>query len=167
MIRDQNTRFRTGETGPHPGEVVAVCISTGGVPKYPVAEAELTMDGLVGDGHAHDKHRRSDRAVSLQDIELLEVLLAEGYQVGPGIMGENITVRGLNVQGLSVGDRLYFENGPVLELTAPRKPCYVLDVIHPNLKDAVIGRCGYLARVVQTGQLRPEQGVTVARSVDA
>jgi len=149
------------------GVTVAICISTGGIPKYPVPEAELTMNGLAGDGHAHDKHSCPDRAVSLQDIELLEALLAEGFQVGPGIMGENITVRGLNVQDLSVGDRLHFENGPVLELTAPRKPCYVLDVIHPNLKNVVVGRCGYLARVVREGNLHPRQDITVERPVRA
>ncbi len=145
------------------GVVVATCISAGGVPKEPVDRVEVTFDGLVGDGHAHEKHRRADRAVSIQDLELIEQLAAEGYTLAPGVMGENITVRGIGVQRLAPGDRLRFEGGPVLELASMRKPCYVLDAIHPDLKDAVVGRCGFLCRVLETGVLSPGQRVIVER----
>lgn len=143
--------------------VVAVCVSPGGVPKLPVPNAELTPTGLVGDGHDHEKHRRLHRAVSIQDLELLEELKAEGYPVAPGTIGENLTVRRLHVQALSPGDRLRFEDGPVLELTEPRKPCFVLDRIHPMLKDAVAGRCGFLAKVIKAGQLAAGQRVFVEK----
>ncbi len=153
MIQDQRaTAF---------AEVVAVCISPGGVPKHPVREAQVTCEGLSGDGHDHEKHRRSHRAVCIQDMELLDDLRAEGFPVGPGVIGENLTVRGLRVQNCSVGDRLHFEDGPVLELTEPRKPCYVLDAIHPAIQHAVIGRCGFMARVVQGGRTFPGQRVTL------
>ncbi len=142
-------------------EVVAVCISPGGVPKQPVEQAEVTTDGLVGDGHDHDKHCHPDRAVSIQDLELLDELKSEGYPVAEGIMGENLTVRGLNVQQMEVGDRLLFENGPTLELSLLRKPCFVLDKIYPKLEDFVVGRCGFLARVVDIGRLHPGQRITV------
>lgn len=145
------------------GVVVAVCVSPGGVPKQPVDRVEVTLDGLVGDGHAHEKHRRADRAVSIQDLELIEQLAAEGYTVGPGVMGENITVRGMDVQSLTPADRLRFEGGLILELASVRKPCYVLDAIHPDLKDAVVGRCGFLCRVVEAGVLTPGQHVAVER----
>jgi len=143
------------------GVVVAVCISAGGIPKRPVDAAEVSASGLLGDGHDHAKHWHPDRAVSIQDFELVEQVAAEGYPVGPGIMGENITVRGSNVQGLAPGFRLRFDGGPVLELTAIRKPCYVLDAIHPDLKDVVLGRCGFLCRVVTTGTLRVGQRLVV------
>ncbi|HRY08151.1 MAG TPA: MOSC domain-containing protein [Hyphomicrobiaceae bacterium] len=141
--------------------LVAVCISAGGVPKQPVPAAEVEQDGLVGDGHNHEKHRRPHRAVTIQDVELLEVLRDEGYPVGPGVMGENLTVRGLHVQQMTPGDRLSFEDGPVLELTEPRRPCYVLDSIHPTVQQAAVGRCGFLARVVTTGRLFPGQKIVV------
>jgi MOSC domain-containing protein YiiM len=145
------------------GTIVAVNISAGGIPKRNVGQAEVTADGLVGDGQAHEKHRRPHRAVSLLDGELLDQLVAEGYAVTPGSTGENLTVRGLHVQQLSVGDHLHFEDGPVLELTEPRKPCYVLDAIHPQFKDAVVGRCGYFGRVVQGGTFRVGQRIAVTR----
>lgn len=145
------------------GVTVAICISPGGVPKRPVSGAQATLDGLIGDGHAHAKHCRPDRAVSVQDVELIEQLAAEGYPVGPGIMGENVTLRGVNVQALAHGDRLHFDGGPALELATVRKPCYVLDAIHPDLEKAVVGRCGFLCRVIQPGMLYPGQRVVVER----
>jgi len=145
------------------GIVVAVCLSPGGVPKHPVERAEVLENGLIGDGRNHEKHCRADRAVSVQDLELIEELVEEGYAVGPGIMGENITVRGLHVQSLAVGDLLRFQNGPVLELASVRKPCYVLDAIHPQLKQAVVGRCGFLCRVLAPGWVHPGQTVTAER----
>jgi len=148
-------------------EVVAVCTSPGGVPKQPVREAQVTCEGLSGDGHNHEKHRRPHRAVCIQDVELLDELRAEGFPVGPGVIGENLTVRGLRVQGRSVGDRLHFEDGPVLELTEPRKPCYVLDAIHPAIQQAVVGRCGFMARVIQGGRVFPGQRITLTPVVHA
>ena len=148
-------------------EVVAVCISSGGVPKHPVPGAEVTVDGLDGDAHDHEKHCRPERAVSILDLELLEELETEGYAVGPGVIGENLTVRGLNVQQLSPGDRLVIEDGPVLELVAPRKPCFVLDAIHPQLQYAVVGRCGFMARVQRPGRLYAGQRIAVQTRPDA
>jgi MOSC domain-containing protein YiiM len=123
--------------------------------------ADVGEDGLVGDGHNHEKHRRAHRAVTVQDAELLDELCAEGFPVAPGIIGENLTVRGLHVQERSAGDMLCFENGPVIELTEPRRPCYVLDAIHPAIQQAAIGRCGFLARVVKGGRVFPGQRITV------
>ncbi len=100
----------------------------------------------------------------IQDVELLDEFKSEGYEVAPGVMGENITVRDLHVQKLKPGDRLRFENGPVIELTEPRTPCFVLDAVHPELKTAVVGRCGFMARVIETGQLEPGQTITVERA---
>ena len=142
-------------------EVVAVCISPGGIPKMARDAAEVTVDGLIGDGRDHEKHAKPHRAVSIQDIELLTELEAEGFAVGPGIMGENLTVRGLHVQRMSPGDRLAFENGPLIELTEVRRPCFVLDKIHPALEKAVVGRCGFLARVLSTGRFFPGQRIRV------
>ena len=51
----------------------------------------------------------------------------------------------------------------VLELTKRRGPCYVLDAIDPRLKDAIAGRCGFYAKVITTGALRPGEFVEVIR----
>lgn len=149
--------------------VVSVNISGGGIPKTPVPEAQITLRGLAGDAHDHDKHNTPMQAVSLIDEEDLDDLRREGFDVFPGATGENITVRGLNVDALAVGDRLVFSGdggrgGVELELTKQRKPCYVLDAIDPRLKEVIVGRCGYLTKVLVEGTLRPGETVQVVRA---
>jgi len=141
--------------------IVAVCISTGGIPKKRVAEAELDHRGLAGDGHAHEKHVRPHRALLIQDLEMLQEFKKEGFDLPPGMLGENITVEGLNVQGMSPGTRLRLSQGPLIELSEPRRPCFVLDQIDPRLQSVVAGRCGYLARVIEPGRLFEGQGIEV------
>lgn len=148
------------------GRIIAVCISPGGIPKTPVPEAQLVATGLVGDGHEHEKHVRPHRAVLIQDVEKLEELTGEGFALAPGILGENLTVRGLGVQRLAPGTRLRFEDGPLIELSEPRRPCYVLDQIDPRLQTAVAGRCGYLARVIEHGRVFVNQGIEVIEVSD-
>ena len=142
------------------GRLVAVCVSRGSIPKHTVTTVRVTTDGLAGDGHAHAKHNRPDRAVSLFDMELLAQLRKEGFPLYPGAIGENLTVTGLRVQRMSPGTLL--EIGKVLlRLEEPRKPCYVLDAINPSLKDVIVGRCGYMASVVQGGLI--EAGMEIVR----
>ncbi len=147
---------------PRVGRVIAVCISPGGIPKLPVPQAHICQQGLLGDGHAHAKHCRPDRAVSILDLEAMQALVAEGYRLVPGATGENLNVRGLNVQSLPVGTVLRVGTA-LLRLTAMRKPCYVLDAIDPRLKDAINGRCGYMAEVLVPGVVCPGDAAGVVR----
>jgi MOSC domain-containing protein YiiM len=136
------------------GRLVAVCVSCGSIPKRTLPAVRVTTDGLAGDGHAHAKHNRPDRAISLFDLEILAQLQREGFPLYPGAIGENLTVAGLHVQRMLPGTLL--EIGDVLlRLEEPRKPCYVLDAINPCLKDVIVGRCGYMASVVQGGLIEP------------
>ena len=119
----------------------------------PVDSIRVTPSGLEGDGHNHEKHRTPIQAVCLQDVEKLNELREEGYSVEAGTTGENLTVRDLHVNHLPVGTILRFSSGVVMELTKVRKPCYVLDAIHPKLKEDIMGRCGLYAKVIQEGTL--------------
>ncbi len=141
------------------GTVLAVQISPGGIPKMPVEEAVVGRMGIEGDGRDHAKHWKEERAISIQDLELIEQIRGDGYDVAPGVMGENLTVKDLHVQTLIPGTKLHFSGGLVLELTGPRKPCFVLDTIDEKLKDDVINRIGYMARVVQEHTIRPGETV--------
>ena len=62
------------------------------------------------------------RRFCLYSMEALERLQAEGHPVGPGGMGENITLEGLDVADLSPGDRLQL-GGVEIEITAYASPC--------------------------------------------
>ena len=140
--------------------LVAVNVSQGGIPRFPMGLAYVDRDGLRGDVRGHEKHRRPDRAVSLLDYEIILQLVREGFRVWPGRMGENLTVIGLDVQNMQPSTRLKIDQ-VVLQLEQPRKPCYVLDAIHPRLKDVVVGRCGYLASVIEPGIIEPGDMIRV------
>ena len=61
------------------GRIFQLNRSSGGVPKHPIAEVEIGVLGLEGDGHAHPKHHGGpDRAVSLFALEVIQALQAEG-----------------------------------------------------------------------------------------
>jgi MOSC domain-containing protein YiiM len=131
--------------------VLSINVSSGGIPKLPVESCRVSFDGLKGDGRDHEKHIKRDRAVSLIDREILDQLTKEGYEVPWGAVGENLTVENLDVQSLEPNDRLVFEGGVVIELVEGRRPCFVLDPLGIDLKKDIVGRCGYLARVLTEG----------------
>ena len=142
-------------------------ISAGGIPKQPVPIAAVDRSGLAGDGHNHEKHVTELQAISILDLEDLDDLRREGFEVFPGATGENITARYLSVDQLSVGDRLVFSGGVEIELTKRRKPCYVLDAINPQLKEVIVGRCGFLAKVLRAGEIRPGETIDIVKATTA
>ena len=145
--------------------ILSLNISSGGIPKTPVDIARVTSEGLAGDSHDHDKHNGPFVALSLLDIEDYEDLQAEGYDVFPGATGENITCQYLSIDDLQIGDRLRFEGGVEVELTKKRKPCFVLDAIDPRLKEVIVDRCGFLAKVIIEGDVRAGETIEVMEKV--
>ncbi|MHC4908228.1 MAG: MOSC domain-containing protein [Planctomycetota bacterium] len=141
--------------------VISVNISGGGIPKQAIDVGDVTPAGLAGDAHDHEKHNTPLQAISLLDVEDLDALRSEGFAVGPGATGENLTCRGLDIDGLGVGDILRLTGGVALELTKRRKPCYVLDAIDPTLKTAAHGRIGFYAKVLTPGSIRAGEAITV------
>lgn len=152
QIADRTERLPSPD--PLTPTVVAISISSGGIPKLPVPSVKINISGLAGDGHNHAKHNTPVQAVCLQDMEKLEELGDVGYPLKPGQAGENLTVKNLNVNQLPLGTVLEFTGGVVLEITKVRKPCYVMDAIHPQLKDDAWGRHGMYAKVLKEGVLR-------------
>jgi len=144
--------------------VLSINVSSGGIPKLPVDSCAVTLDGLAGDGRDHDKHISRDRAVSLIDQEILDQLTKEGYEVPWGAVGENITVENLDVQSLEPDDRLAFSGGVVIELVEGRRPCFVLDPLGVELKKDIVGRCGYLARVITEGTMSAGETIEVQKA---
>lgn len=144
--------------------VISVNLSDGGIPKTPQPEVDVETSGILGDEHDHKKHYKLTRALSLFDEERMHELCEEGYELVPGAIGENITFRHLHVQEMQPGTIL--EMGEVIiRLEEPRKPCYVLDAVDDRLKDEIVGRCGYMASVVQEGKLTPGTLVVVREPI--
>jgi MOSC domain-containing protein YiiM len=105
----------------------------------------LQDSGLAGCAHARTG---SPRQLLLMDSETLELM-----DLQPGIIRENITTRGINVNGLPVGERLRIGEAQ-LEVSVVCTPCDLLEKIRPGLRRELRGRRGMLCRVIAGGMIR-------------
>ena len=80
------------------------------------------------------------RQVHLIHAELIDELVSRGFRVAPGVMGENITTRGIDLLRLPRGARLRIGPSAVVEISGLRNPCRLLDQYQSGLKDAVLSR---------------------------
>ena len=135
------------------GRVIAVSISaTHTMSKPNVARIRLIEGlGVEGDAHmgatvkhrsrvARDPTQANLRQVHLMHAELFDELHAKGFDVSPGLMGENVTTRGLDLLALPTGARLHIGGGAIVEITGLRNPCYQLDGLQKGLMQATLDR---------------------------
>jgi MOSC domain-containing protein YiiM len=84
------------------------------------------------------------------------------------MLGENVTVEGIEVMTLAIGTQLEIGEA-LLEVTEVRNPCLQLNEIHPRLLKAVAtkveGRvrrnAGMMARILKGGRVQPGDPVIV------
>src|SRR5688500_11005172 len=146
--------------------VVQVNVSPGGMPKLPVLCARVTVDGVEGDRQRNRKyHGGPDRAICIYSEELYAWLREEGINVSNGDVGENFTTRGLDLQKLETGDRLQIggDDGCIIEITKVRVPCSQLKKWDTDLPEMIVGRSGWMAKVVKEGTVRPGDMISVQR----
>src|SRR5205823_370939 len=90
------------------GILVQVNVSNGGMPKLAVPAARVTRFGVEGDRQRNHKHHGGpNRAVCLFSEELYDRLRDKGVDLTNGSAGENFTTRGLDLNALNKGDRLW------------------------------------------------------------
>jgi MOSC domain-containing protein YiiM len=99
--------------------------------------------------------------------DVLAQLAGEGFQTGPGQMGEQMVIAGLRVESLNEGDRLHIGPAAVLEVMKLRYGCDRFQAIQGRSPDTVDGRLGILARVLTGGPVRVGDEVRVAQAVQA
>ncbi|HXR44219.1 MAG TPA: MOSC domain-containing protein [Pseudolysinimonas sp.] len=157
------------------GVVLQVNVSKGGIPKTAIPSAEVTERGIDGDAWRFPFHGGRRQAILLITIEGLEELIAKGFPLFAGALGENLTTRGLDRRALRFGQRLR-AGGTEIELTRMRTPCATLNVygsgIQAAMFDAAVqagdpasprwGLSGFYASVVQPGTVRPGDAITLA-----
>ena len=128
--------------------------------------------GVEGDVHAgrsvrhrsrvaRDPTQPNRRQVHLIERELIETLAAEGYDVAPGRLGENVLTEGLDGFALPTGSTLEMGEA-LLEVTGLRNPCGQLNGVGPGLMDrlrpraddgTVRLRAGIMAIVLRGGRV--------------
>jgi MOSC domain-containing protein YiiM len=137
--------------------------------------------GVEGDAHCGEtvKHRSrvrqnpdqpNLRQVHLIHAELHDELAAQGFRLTPGLMGENVTTRGVDLLGLSAGARLRLGDTALVEITGLRNPCTQLEGLQPGLMAACLGRgphgepvrkAGVMAVVLEGGEVRAGDRIEV------
>jgi len=124
MSTDTRVHLSERFDGSRVGLVHQVNVSRGGVPKLPVAAAEVGEGGLSGDRQRNRRvHGGPMRAVCLYSFEVIERLRAEGHPIVPGATGENLTVSGLDWSLVHPGVRLRVGDTVLLEVTRFTAPC--------------------------------------------
>ncbi|GAC1422224.1 MAG: MOSC domain-containing protein [Ktedonobacteraceae bacterium] len=163
------------------GNVVAVCRNPEpGLPKPVVKHIYLLEDwGVEGDYHAgklvrhrylanKDPTRRNMRQVLIVDANAYRELEQGGILIGPGSMGENITVEGIAIMELAEGTRLAVGDA-IVEITEIRKPCVQLNDINSKLLKAVtsledgkrVYKAGVMTRILRAGWVRAGDRIAV------
>ena len=98
-------------------------------------------------GCVHGK-KNGVRQILLVDFETLDAMGLE-----PGIIRENITTQGLNVNSLVIGEQLRIGEA-LLQVSAVCTPCDQLELVRTGLRREIYGRRGMLCRVVEGGTIR-------------
>ena len=86
----------------------------------------MTKDGLEGDAHRFKYHGGPERAVCLYPLESIERLRAEGHMIAPGILGENVTMEGLDWSTVVPGLHLLLGEQVLLQVTRYTNPCQTI-----------------------------------------
>jgi len=166
-----------------PGTVAAVSRSPGHTLSKPSQGSIRLLAGLGIEGDAHMgttvKHRSrvakdptapNLRQVHLIHAELHDELEAAGFRLAPGVMGENVTTRGVDLLGLPTGTKLHLGAAAVVEITGLRNPCHQLDNIQPGLMAATLDRdpegnlirkAGIMGIVLAGGEIAPGDPIEV------
>jgi MOSC domain-containing protein YiiM len=142
------------------GRVFQINISPGGVPKLPVRQAVLNSLGLEGDDHrSKHVHGGPERALCLYALERIQALQAEGHPVFAGAMGENLTLSGIDWEGVSPGVQMQIGKDVLIEITRYTTPCanlidcFVGGRIERVLEEKNPGWSRLYARVLQEGEI--------------
>lgn len=108
--------------------------------------------GIDGDCHAS--------LLSPRQVLLVSTGAYQSCDVPPGSLRENILIQVDNLR-LSSGSRLRVGPHAVLRITFQCEPCGRLNRVRPRLSHDIRDMRGYLARVVQDGQVRPGDRVQI------
>jgi len=96
--------------------------------------------------------------------EILAELAREGFMTGPGQMGEQLVIAGLNFSTLAAGTRLQLgqaAGGAVIEFVKNRTGCERFEHIQGRPRETVAGRVGFMASVVSGGRIKVGDPVSV------
>ncbi|PPF53094.1 MOSC domain-containing protein [Clavibacter michiganensis] len=149
----------------------------------PVRPSITLLAGLGVEGDAHlgttvqhlSRKRRDPDAPNLRQVHLVHAelhaeLAEQGFDIGPGDLGENVTTSGVPLLDLPTGTRLHLGDAAVVEITGLRNPCSQIDGLAKGAMKAVLGRdadgnvvrkSGVMGVVITGGEVSPDDAVRV------
>ena len=134
--------------GANQGEVVGLRVKLGR--RQPMKQVEpmvfVAGNGIEGDMQFSDKPHRQGYQVLLMQEENLDAL-----GLGHGVVRENVTTAGIDLQGLERETRLGLGDEVVLRISKECVPCGLMDDIRSGLQRELLGRRGMLAAVEAGG----------------
>ncbi len=113
----------------------------------------LVGHGFEGCAHANPP-KREVLFVSQEHLD--------GLRLEPGVVRENITVAGDDVEQWPIGQRVRAGEA-VFEITMVCDPCYKMDEIRQGLRKELEGKRGMLARVVESGEVAVGDEIVLER----
>ncbi len=139
--------------------------------------------GVAGDAHAgetvqHLSRVRVDpdkpnlRQVHLIHAELFDELRDNGFSIQPGVLGENITTRGIDLLSLGRDTLLKIGTSAVLRVTGLRNPCGQIDAFAPGLlkhvaiktDQGIVRKAGIMTVAVSSGTIRPGDDIAIVKA---
>jgi MOSC domain-containing protein YiiM len=130
--------------------------------RVPLSHAELVAGhGIRGDR----KGSNPDRGLNVMSAELLAGLAREGFQTGPGQLGEQVIIAGLDFTGLAEGTRLQLGNNATIEVIKNRTGCERFEQVQRRPPEMAAGRLGFMASVVAGGPIAVGDSVKVLEVV--
>ena len=111
------------------------------------------MSGIEGDGHSGDWHRQ----VSLLSAESIQKVRDAGIKVNPGDFAENLTVSGIELTRLQIGERLEIQGSGkkiILEVTQIGKECPRPCSIYYQMGSCIMPKEGIFCRVIEPGNIK-------------
>jgi MOSC domain-containing protein len=122
-------------------------------PLVPVERVSAMLErGLEGDRYLKADGRRT--------VLLMEQEVLDRFGLAPGVVREQVTVRGVELMKLVFGSRLRIGTA-TLEVAGPCAPCERMDEIRTGLRTELEGRRGRFVRVVEAGSFAVGDGIAV------
>lgn len=121
----------------------------------------------VGQGIEGDRNggKNPERQLNVMTYETMDALAQEGFKARPGELGEQIVVRGLDVNNLAAGTQVQLGESAVIEIVKPRTGCDRFESIQGKPRGDAANRLGMMAKVVVGGEVRIGDAVKMLEAV--
>jgi len=167
VIRDIRLMEKSGgksghvvrETKERKGSLYSICVSPErGQLKREVFQTNVIEDyGIENDGHAGSWGRQ---VTCLDRASVVKANYDHGLEAGPGDFAENLTIDGINLKALKVGNRLKIGESVILEITQIGKEDHP-SVVTRTLGVSLLPYEGLFCRVIKGGKIKKGDPVEV------